>query len=76
MISETSMSFIDKAFLTLQDNKPEKYLSYAGLPNMRLGATTQAKYWGTNLERLERIKAVIDPQDLFSTPLNIKPSTN
>lgn len=68
------MKFIDNAFLTLQDNMPERYLSYSGVPNVRLDGTPQQKYWGSNLSRLERIKKIIDPRDVFSTPQDIKPS--
>ncbi|KAM0321657.1 hypothetical protein ACHAQA_010013 [Verticillium albo-atrum] len=71
--SEKTMKFIDDAVLTLQDGKPASYLHYAGVPNLRLSGKPQEKYWGSNLPRLERIKAVVDPNDLFSSPQNIKP---
>lgn len=70
---ERTMKFIDEGILALQNNKPANYLHYAGVPNLRLGGKAQEKYWGSNLPRLEKIKAAVDPDDLFSTPQNIKP---
>ncbi|RSL72546.1 hypothetical protein CEP53_001012 [Fusarium sp. AF-6] len=72
-IGEKTMKFIDDSILTLQNNKPGNYLHYAGVPNLRLGGKAQEKYWGSNLPRLEKIKAAVDPNDLFSTPQNVKP---
>ncbi|KAL2688999.1 hypothetical protein Neosp_003049 [[Neocosmospora] mangrovei] len=70
---EKTMKFIDDGILALQNNKPANYLHYAGVPNLRLGGKAQEKYWGSNLPRLEKIKAAVDPDDLFSTPQNVKP---
>ncbi|KAJ4132356.1 hypothetical protein NW754_015171 [Fusarium falciforme] len=70
---EKTKKFIDDAILALQNNKPANYLHYAGVPNLRLGGKAQEKYWGSNLPRLEKIKAAVDPDDLFSTPQNVKP---
>lgn len=71
--SEKTMNFIDDGILALQNNKPANYLHYAGVPNLRLGGKAQEKYWGSNLPRLEKIKAAVDPDDLFSTTQNVKP---
>ncbi|RTE82503.1 hypothetical protein BHE90_002996 [Fusarium euwallaceae] len=71
--SEKTMKFIDDSVLALQNNKAGNYLHYAGVPNLRLGGKAQEKYWGSNLPRLEKIKAAVDPDDLFSTPQNVKP---
>ncbi|KAJ4264214.1 hypothetical protein NW762_005408 [Fusarium torreyae] len=74
--SETTSAthkFAERAVLTIQDNKPERFLSYAGYTNRRIRGNAQKKYWGDNLPRLESIKAAIDPEDLFSTPQGVKP---
>lgn len=74
--SETTITihdFVENAILTYQDNKPERFLSYAGYTNLRIKGSPQKKYWGDNLSRLETIKAAVDPEDVFSTPQGVKP---
>jgi hypothetical protein len=34
----------------------------------------QLDYWGTNLPRLEQIKAAVDPRDLFRNPQSVRPA--
>ncbi|KAF4543435.1 Oxygen oxidoreductase covalent FAD-binding site [Lasiodiplodia theobromae] len=34
----------------------------------------QEQYWGANLPRLERIKAEVDPTDLFHNPQSVRPA--
>ncbi|KAK7227881.1 hypothetical protein V2G26_000051 [Clonostachys chloroleuca] len=69
----TIHDFVEKAVLTYQDNKPERFLSYAGYTNLRIKGSPQKQYWGANLSRLEGIKAVVDREDVFSTPQGVKP---
>ncbi|KAF4472900.1 FAD binding domain-containing [Fusarium albosuccineum] len=64
--------FVEKAVIVYQDNNPDHYLSYAGYTNLRIEGRPQKKYWGTNLPRLETIKAAVDPDDVFSTPQGVK----
>ncbi|KAF7556856.1 hypothetical protein G7Z17_g1094 [Cylindrodendrum hubeiense] len=71
--SQTIKSFVDRAILTIQGNQADKFLSYAGISNMRTNKPQQ-KYWGTNLPRLETLKARFDPSDLFSSPQGVKPA--
>ncbi|CAH0024633.1 unnamed protein product [Clonostachys rhizophaga] len=71
--TSTIHDFVEKAVLTYQDNKPEKFLSYAGYTNLRIKGSPQKQYWGANLSRLEGIKAVVDREDVFSTPQGVKP---
>ncbi|RSL91453.1 hypothetical protein CDV31_015470 [Fusarium ambrosium] len=71
--SQTAHEFTDKAVLLYQGGQPEKYLSYAGYTNLRIEGSAQRKYWGDNLARLEKIKCVVDPKDIFSTPQGVKP---
>ncbi|KAF4469020.1 FAD binding domain-containing [Fusarium albosuccineum] len=70
--TKTAEDFIDNAVLKLQDGKPGRFLAYAGVPNYKLN-NAQAMYWGPNLARLRKIKSKYDPEDMFSTPQNIKP---
>lgn len=48
--------------------------SYAGYVDPALGSQGPAKYWGNNLPRLERIKAAIDPKDIFHNPQSVRPA--
>ncbi|EXL66292.1 hypothetical protein FOPG_17523 [Fusarium oxysporum f. sp. conglutinans race 2 54008] len=68
-----SNEYVDRAILEIQDHTPERYLNYAGYGNLRT-PTPQQTYWGPNLQRLERIKSVVDGKDVFSTPDGVKPS--
>ncbi|KAK2613168.1 hypothetical protein N8I77_000095 [Diaporthe amygdali] len=70
--NDTTRMFIEKAVLEIQGNEPEKYLSYAGYTSLPSGFVPQQKYWGPNLARLQKIKASIDPNDVFSTPYGVK----
>lgn len=70
--NETTRNFIEKAVLEIQGNEPEKYLSYAGYTSLPSGFVPQEKYWGPNLARLQKIKASVDPDDVFSTPYGVK----
>lgn len=70
--TKTTRTFIKKAVLEMQGNEPEKYLSYAGYTSLANGFMPQAKYWGPNLARLQKIKASIDPNDVYSTPYGVK----
>lgn len=70
--NETTRQFVEKAVLEMQGNAPEKYLSYAGYTSLANGFEPQSKYWGPNLARLQKIKASIDPNDVYSTPYGVK----
>jgi FAD/FMN-containing dehydrogenase len=47
--------------------------AYAGYVDPALGENSASLYWGGNVERLERIKADIDPNDVFHNPQSIRP---
>jgi FAD/FMN-containing dehydrogenase len=70
--NQTTRNFIQKAVLEIQGNEPDRYLSYAGYTSLPSGFVPQEKYWGPNLARLQRIKPVVDPDDVFSTPYGVK----
>lgn len=47
--------------------------TYAGYVDRGLGDTGPAHYWGNNLARLQKIKAAVDPTDIFHNPQSVKP---
>ena len=49
------------------------YINYADSSLSR--ATAQDVYYGASLPRLQRIKAAVDPKELFYYPQSIQPST-
>lgn len=48
--------------------------AYAGYVDPALGANSASLYWGGNVERLESIKAQVDPNDVFHNPQSIRPA--
>ncbi len=48
--------------------------AYAGYVDPALGENSASLYWGGNVEKLERIKAEIDPLDVFSNPQSVRPA--
>ncbi|KAJ3541037.1 hypothetical protein NM208_g4794 [Fusarium decemcellulare] len=63
---------LEQAVLKLQGGDSDSFGSYAGVSSLSLGEKAQVKYWGDNLGRLENVKAVYDPKDVFSTPQGVK----
>ncbi|KAL1792056.1 hypothetical protein ACET3X_009807 [Alternaria dauci] len=48
--------------------------AYAGYANPALGVDSARLYWGSNVERLELIKAEIDPSNVFCNPKSVRPA--
>jgi FAD/FMN-containing dehydrogenase len=48
--------------------------AYAGYVDPALGPGGPKAYWRGNLARLEQIKAVIDPKDIFHNPQSVRPA--
>jgi FAD/FMN-containing dehydrogenase len=48
--------------------------AYAGYVDPALGENSASLYWGGNVERLQRIKAEVDPLDVFSNPQSVRPA--
>jgi len=46
--------------------------AYAGYVDRALGDDGPSKYWGKNLPKLQRIKAAVDPKDVFHNPQSVK----
>jgi len=49
--------------------------AYAGYVDPKL-TDGQQEYWGTNLPRLEQIKAQLDPNDVFHNPQSVRPANS
>ena len=47
--------------------------AYAGYVDPALGEGSAGLYWGGNVERLRRIKAEVDPGDVFHNPQSVRP---
>jgi hypothetical protein len=47
--------------------------AYAGYVDPALGEDSASLYWGGNVDKLQQIKAVIDPKDVFHNPQSIRP---
>lgn len=69
-----------RAYLTgmnniVLDSRPSRDEGvYAGYVDPALGANSASLYWGGNVDKLQRIKGEVDPQDIFSNPQSIKPA--
>ncbi|KAJ4355081.1 hypothetical protein N0V95_003244 [Ascochyta clinopodiicola] len=48
--------------------------AYAGYVDPALGENSASLYWGGNVERLEALKAQVDPDDVFHNPQSIRPA--
>jgi FAD/FMN-containing dehydrogenase len=48
--------------------------AYAGYVDPALGEGSASLYWAGNVERLQKIKAVVDPNDVFHNPQSIRPA--
>ncbi|KAJ7589559.1 hypothetical protein C8J56DRAFT_938917 [Mycena floridula] len=67
-MTDTIRNFITGINQIIQDSMPGvDFGVYAGYVDPALD-NAQAKYWGSNLPRLEAIKTAIDPNDVFHNP--------
>ncbi|KAJ5287256.1 FAD linked oxidase N-terminal [Penicillium angulare] len=71
-VTPTMIKFLDQ--LNVLANTSAPYEAYAGYVDPLLQNGPQA-YWGANLPRLERIKADIDPDNVFSNPQSPQPAS-
>ena len=71
-ISQTTHDFLDRLNeLTAAGHASGlSYQAYPGYIDPRL-SNAQAAYWGSNLQRLERIKEDIDPKNVFRNPQSV-----
>jgi len=74
-VTDTTRAFITGMNNIVASGFPGQTLgSYAGYVDPELANADQA-YFGSNLPRLQQLKGVIDPLDVFHNPQSIQPST-
>ncbi|KAF2135574.1 Glucooligosaccharide oxidase [Aplosporella prunicola CBS 121167] len=71
-VSQKTRDFLDRINEVVEEHVPGVHGAYPGYVDPAL-PEAQQQYWGANLERLERIKAEIDPTDLFHNPQSVRP---
>jgi hypothetical protein len=73
-VSDKTRDFLTGVNKVITDALPNhKDGAYAGYVDPALGENSASLYWGGNVERLERIKADVDPNDVFHNPQSIRP---
>jgi FAD/FMN-containing dehydrogenase len=76
-VNDKTKNFLKGVNDVVTDALPKsKKGAYAGYVDPALGTDSASLYWGDNLERLQQIKAAIDPNDIFHNPQSIKPAQN
>lgn len=73
-LTDTTRNFLTGINNLIKQQMPNvTFGAYAGYVDPALGADAQNQYFGTNLPKLESIKAVVDPTEVFWNPQSIKP---
>jgi FAD/FMN-containing dehydrogenase len=74
-VSDKTKSFLKGVNDVITDALPNsKKGAYAGYVDPALITDSASLYWGGNVERLQLIKAAVDPNDVFHNPQSIKPA--
>ncbi|KJR87662.1 chitooligosaccharide oxidase [Sporothrix schenckii 1099-18] len=70
-------SFLDNFTSNITGSlEPNEWGRYVNYPDPRLSqAAAQKSYWSTHLDRLQQLKAGVDPHNLFDYPQGILPAT-
>ncbi|KAJ6477489.1 hypothetical protein DFH09DRAFT_951960 [Mycena vulgaris] len=72
-LSNTTTAFVTGMSDTVTNSMPGvQFGAYAGYVDPKLTDGPQ-EYWGTNLARLQSIKAAVDPGDVFHNPQSVRP---
>ncbi|KAF7371030.1 Glucooligosaccharide oxidase [Mycena sanguinolenta] len=75
-LSDTTIAFVEGMNDQITSAMPGvDFGAYPGYVDPKM-ANGQEEYWGSNLPRLEQIKAAIDPDNLFSNPQSVQPATS
>lgn len=74
-VSKTTKDFVAGINTTIKNGVPgvEDFGLYPGYVEPELQNGPQ-QYWRTNLPRLEQIKAIVDPGDVFQNPQSVSPA--
>jgi len=76
-VSKKTKAFLKGVKTVLKDGTPggDEFGAYAGYVDPEL-ENPQQDYWRTNLPRLEQIKSVVDPNDVFHNPQSVRPTNS
>ena len=73
-VNDKTRKFLSGVNGVITDALPKhKKGAYAGYVDPALGSDSASLYWGDNVERLQQIKAVVDPNDVFHNPQSVRP---
>ncbi|EJD49067.1 FAD-binding domain-containing protein [Auricularia subglabra TFB-10046 SS5] len=73
-LSQKTKNFLSGINDLIKSHMPNvDFGAYAGYVDPQLGDDAQRQYFGGNLPKLERIKAELDPTEVFWNPQSIKP---
>jgi hypothetical protein len=74
-VSQTTIKFLDGINNIISASLPGvTFGAYPGYVDPLL-QNAQTAYWGSNLPRLEAIKAAVDPHDVFHNPQSVQPAS-
>lgn len=74
-VNDKTRDFLTSVNNVITDAVPgHKKGAYAGYVDPALGGDSASLYWGGNVDRLQNIKAAIDPNDVFHNPQSIRPA--
>jgi hypothetical protein len=72
-LTTETKNFLSGIISTIRAAVPGELSTYAGYVDPSL-TDAQKQYWGPNLNALERIKGVWDPNDVFHNPQSVRPA--
>lgn len=74
-VSERTKDFVRGINNVITDGMPGvDFGAYAGYVDPELGDKGPAAYWRSNLPKLERLKRIYDPDDVFHNPQSVRPA--
>jgi FAD/FMN-containing dehydrogenase len=74
-VNDKTKSFLKDVNDVITEGLPKSAKgAYAGYVDPALGTDSASLYWGGNVERLQQIKAAVDPNDVFHNPQSIRPA--
>jgi FAD/FMN-containing dehydrogenase len=74
-VNDKTRNFLKGVNDVITDALPNhKAGAYAGYVDPALGENSASLYWGGNVDRLQQIKANVDPNDVFHNPQSIRPA--
>ncbi|KAI1828295.1 hypothetical protein F4861DRAFT_175731 [Xylaria intraflava] len=73
ILTQATKDFLSGIIDTIQAAESQTLTTYPGYVDPTL-ADPQESYWGPNLARLESVKTIYDPSDLFHNPQSVRPA--